>query len=82
MTTEINRDPYRILSMILDIRKIYTKYFNQVKKANSQCNKIKTYTLGLEQDFCISNKEREQAITLPQEKVKKLKRYKKMIDTL
>ena len=28
--TEINRDPNRVLSMILDMRKIYTEYHDQV----------------------------------------------------
>lgn len=38
--------------------------------------------LGLEKDFHISNKEKEQAIILLQEQAKKLKWYKKMINTL
>ena len=81
--TEIDRDPAnRVLSMILDIRKTYTEYLDQANEADNQRNQIRTHALGLEQDLHISNKEREQAVTLLQEQAKKLKRYKKMIDTL
>ena len=80
--TEMDRDPNRVLSMILDMQKIYTKYLDQATKVKDQHDQIRTHVLGLEQDFHISDKEREQAVTLLQEQAKKLKQYKKMIDTL
>ena len=79
---EIDRDLDGVLSMILDMRKTYTEYFDQANKADDQRNQFRTCALGLEQDLHISNEEKEQVVTLLQEQAKKLKRYKKMIDTL
>ena len=62
--TEIDRDLDRLLSMILDMRKIYIEYLEQVNKANDQRDQIRTYALELEQDFHINNEEKEQAVTL------------------
>ena len=38
--------------------------------------------MELEQDFYISNEEKEQAVMFLQEQAKKLKQYEKIIDTL
>ena len=62
--TKIERDPDRVLLMILDIRKTYTEYLDQANKADDQRDQIRIYTLGLKQDLHISNEEREQAVTL------------------
>ena len=64
------------------MQKIYTKYLNQANKADNQYDKIWVRALGLEQNLHVSNEERKQAVTHLQEQAKKLKRYKKMIDTL
>ena len=74
--TEIDRNPDGVLSMILDMRKIYTKYFDEANKADNQHNQIRTHALGLEQDLHINNKKRVQAVTLLQKQAKKLKQYK------
>ncbi len=34
LLTEINKDPDGVLTMILDMRNIYTEYLNQVNHAN------------------------------------------------
>lgn len=69
----MDKDPNRVLLMILDMQKIYTKYFDQANKANNQRNHIQIYALRLKLDFHISNKKNEQIITLPYKQVKKLK---------
>lgn len=55
------------MPIILDIKSIYTKYFNLANKANKQYNKIYTLVLGLEKDFYISNDKREQSVIFFQE---------------
>ena len=45
---EMDKDPNGVLTIILDIRNIYTKYLNQANHANKQCKKIRTIALGLE----------------------------------
>ncbi len=71
----MDRDPDEISSMILNIRKTYTEYLNQVNEAGKQHDAIRICILGLEQDLHISNVEREEAVTLLQEQAKKLKQY-------
>ncbi len=44
----MNRDPDKVLSMILDMQMIYTEYLDQANKANIQCDKIWIRALGLE----------------------------------
>ncbi len=78
----MNRDPNGVLSMIIDMQKIYTEYLDQANKADNQRDEIRMCALGLEQDLHVSNEESEQAVTLLQEQAKKLKRYEKMIDKL
>ena len=68
--------------MILDMRSIYIKYFNKTNKADKKRDEIRTRMLGLEQKFYSSNEERKQAVFLLQQQIVKVKRYKKMIDTL
>ena len=48
LLTEMDKNPDEVLTMILDIRNIYTKYLNQANHANKQCKKIRTIALGLE----------------------------------
>ena len=71
--TEIDRDPDGVLSMILDMWKIYTEYLDLANKADNQRDQIWTRALEREQDLHISNKEREQAVTLLQKQANKLK---------
>ena len=78
----MDKDPDGVLTMILDIRNIYTKYLNQANHANKQCKEIRTIALGLEQELQISNNERQEAITLLEAQVAKSNRYEKIIDTL
>ena len=59
LMTEINNNLKKILSMILDIQKIYIKYLKQTNKADKQNNRIWIQALKLEQDLYISNKKRE-----------------------
>ena len=68
--------------MILDIRSIYTKYLNKANKENKKRDKIRTCALELEPEIHISNKKKEQAVSLLQQQTVKVKRYKKMIDVL
>lgn len=56
---EIEKNPKRVLSIILDIYNKYTKYLNRVHKASDKRNKICIYALGLEQVFHISNEEKK-----------------------
>lgn len=44
--------------MILNIRKIYIKYFDQFNKVENQCDSIRMCALELEQDFQIINKKK------------------------
>lgn len=82
LLAEIDKDPDGVLSMILDMRSIYTEYLNQANEADKQRDQICTLALGLEQDLHISNDEREQAVTLLREQTIKVKRYEKLIDAL
>ena len=82
LLTEMDKDPDGVLTMILDMRNIYTKYLNQANHADKQCKEIQTIALGLEQELQISNNERQEAITLLEAQVAKSNRYKKIIDTL
>ena len=82
LLTEIDKDPDGVLTMILDMRNIYTEYLNQANHADKQCKEIRTIALGLEQELQISNNKRQEAITLLEAQVAKSNRYKKIIDTL
>ncbi len=62
--TEMDKDPDGVLTMILDMRNIYTEYLNQANHADEQCKEIRTIALGLEQELQISNNERQEAIIL------------------
>ncbi len=68
--------------MILDMRNIYTKYLNQANYANEQWKEIRTIALGLEQEFQISNNERQEAIILLEAQIVKSNQYEKIIDML
>lgn len=59
LLAEIEKDPEGVLSIILDMRSIYTEYFDQTNKADKKSNEIRTRALGLEQELHISNNERE-----------------------
>ena len=61
---EIEQDSKRVLSMILDIRNIYTKYLDQANKADKERYEIYTFALRLEQELYINNEEREEAVSL------------------
>ncbi len=54
----MDKDPDEVLTMILDMRNIYTEYLNQANHADEQCKEIRTIALGLEQELQISNNER------------------------
>ena len=82
LLAKIEKDPEGVLSMILDMRSIYTEYLNKANKADKERDEIHTRALGLEQELHISNKEREQAVSLLQQQIVKVKRYEKMIDAL
>ncbi len=58
LLTEMDKDPDAVLTMILDMRNIYTKYLNQANHANKQYKEIRTIALRLEQELQISNNER------------------------
>ncbi len=82
LLTEIDKDPDGVLTMILDMRIIYTEYLNQTNHADKQCKEIRTIVLGLEQELQISNNERQEAIILLEAQVAKLNQYKRIIDIL
>ena len=67
LLAKIEKDPEGVLSMILDMRSIYTKYLNKANKADKKRDKIYTCALRLEQELYISNKETEQAISFFQQ---------------
>lgn len=60
----MEKNPDKVLKMILDIHNIYTKYLNQANYTNNHCKKIRTIDLRLEQKHQISNNERLEIITL------------------
>ena len=70
------------MSIILDIRSIYTKYLDQANEANKERDEIYTRVLRLEQELHISNEKREQVVSFLQQQTVKVKRYERMIDTL
>ncbi len=57
LMSEMNRDPDGVLSMILDMQKIYIEYLDQANKANNLHDKIRMRALRLEQDLHVSNEE-------------------------
>ena len=71
LLTEMDKDSDGVLTMILDMRNIYTKYLNQANHADKQCKEIRTIALGLEQELQISNNKRQEAITLLEAQVAK-----------
>lgn len=62
LLAKIKKDPGGVLSMVLYIRSIYTKYLNKVNKANKKRNEIRICALRLEQELHISNEERDQEV--------------------
>ena len=82
LLAEIEKDPEGVLSMILDMRSIYTKYLNKANEADKKRDEIRIRALELEQELYISNEKREQAVSLLQQQTVKVERYKKMIDAL
>ncbi len=79
---EMDKDLDGVLTMILNISNIYTKYLNQANYANKLCKEIQTIILGLEQEFGISNNERQEAIILLKTQVANSNQYKRIINTL
>ena len=59
LLAEIEKDPERVLSMILDMCNIYTKDLNKGNKADKKRDKICTCALRLEQKLYIRNEEKE-----------------------
>ena len=49
--------------MILDMRRIYTKYLNKLNEADKKRDEIYTCMLEIEQKLHISNEEKEQAVS-------------------
>ena len=82
LLAEIEKDPEGVLSMILDMRSIYTEYLDQANEADKKCDEIRICALGLQQELHISNDKKEQAVSLLQKQIVKVKRYEKKIDTL
>ena len=64
LLAKIEKDPEGVLSMILDMRSIYTEYLHEANEADKERDEIRTRALGLEQELHISNEEREQAVSL------------------
>ncbi len=54
----MDKNPDRILMMILNMCNIYIKYLNQANHADEQYIEIQTIVLRLEQELQISNNER------------------------
>ena len=82
LLAKIEKDPKGVLSMILDMQSIYTKYLDQANKADKKHNEIYTRILRLEQELHIRNEEREQAVSFLQQQTIKVKRYERMIDAI
>ncbi len=82
LLTDMDKDLDGVLTMILDMRNIYTEYLNQANHADERCKEIRTIALGLEQELQISNNERQEAIILLEAQVAKLNQYKRIIDIL
>ena len=60
--------------MILDMQSIYSKYLDQVNKADKKCDEVHTCALGLKQELYINNEERERRVSLLQQQILKVKR--------
>ncbi len=67
LLAKIEKDPKGVLSMILDMQSIYTKYLDQANKADKERDDIHTCALGLEQELHMSNEEIEQTVSLLQQ---------------
>ena len=59
MFVKIEKDFGGVLSIILNMWSIYTKYLGHTNKANKKYNKIHTCILRLKQELYISNNKRE-----------------------
>lgn len=68
--------------MILDIWSIHTEYLDKTNEKDEKCNKIFIYVLRLDQGLYISNEEKKQVVSFPQQQTIKVKYYEKMIDKL
>ena len=66
--------------MILNMQSIYGKYLNKANKTNIKHDEICISVLEVEQKFYISNKKREQTVSLLQQQIIRVKRDHKMID--
>ncbi len=82
LLVKIEKDPKGILSMILDMQNIYTKYLDQANKVDKEYNEICIYMLELEQELLISNKKREYIASFLEQQTVKVKYYEKMINAL
>lgn len=66
LLVKIEKDPEGVLSIILDMQSIYTKYLEQANKGDIEHDEIHICALGLEQELHISNEEIEQVVFLLQ----------------
>lgn len=60
----MNKNTNGVLSIILDMRNIYTKYPNQTNHTNKQYIQIQTIALELKHKLQISNNKKQELITL------------------
>lgn len=56
LLSKFKNDLKEVLSIILDMQRIYTEYLKEVNKANKKFDKICIYILRLEQKLYINNK--------------------------
>lgn len=68
----MNKNPQKVLIIILNICTIYTKYLNQANNPNKKCNQIYIIALKLKQEFQISNNKKIKAINLLEVQIEKL----------
>lgn len=77
--TKIDKDLDKVLLIMVNTRKTYTKKQNKFNKVDIQHDKIQRYDRKKEQDLDISNKERDHTFAMLQHQAIKLQLYEKMI---
>lgn len=76
----MHEDLHRVVTMILDMRNINIKYFNQGNHVNEQWKEIRTIAHKLKLKLQIKNIKRPKAITLLEAEVAKSNWYERMIN--
>lgn len=82
LLAKIEKDPLGLLSIILDMRNIYTKYLVKANEANKEWNSIRTDVLEQKPELYIGNEVRKRTVFFLQQQTVQMKRCEIMIDVL